>query len=174
MSDVFISYSRRDSDFVKRLTNALAKSSRDVWGIQLHTRLLVRALEWDRAGRRPSFLLAGDTIDDAERWLAEAEGKNPPADPMHRTYITASREKDTLDRQRRRRLNRARTGFAAAGLALVFSVGAALFGVNAAREGEVARNDAATSAAVAPPHLCIAHSFRGDATISDAAGDRRE
>ena len=31
MSDVFISYSRKDGDFAKRLMNALTASGRDVW-----------------------------------------------------------------------------------------------------------------------------------------------
>jgi formylglycine-generating enzyme required for sulfatase activity len=31
MADVFISYSRKDGDFVRRLTNALSRTGRDVW-----------------------------------------------------------------------------------------------------------------------------------------------
>ena len=31
MTDVFISYSRKDGDFARRLTNALTASGRDVW-----------------------------------------------------------------------------------------------------------------------------------------------
>ena len=31
MSDVFISYSRKDSDFARKLTNALAETGRDIW-----------------------------------------------------------------------------------------------------------------------------------------------
>ena len=31
MSDVFISYSRKDSDFAKKLTNTLVETGRDIW-----------------------------------------------------------------------------------------------------------------------------------------------
>jgi formylglycine-generating enzyme required for sulfatase activity len=219
MTDVFISYSRKDSDFVRRLTNALSRSGRDVWvdwqdiprgvnwlneiftGIEhadtfliivsrysltseicndeihyareknkrifplireeikdevfnevvgswygkpweqearenwteishvnwvffnddnrfdpefdalaatleidqahvhRHTRYLVRALEWERGGRKPSLLLISDEITVAEIWLKDAEGKVPLPTRLHHEYIQESRHVED-ERQR--------------------------------------------------------------------------
>jgi formylglycine-generating enzyme required for sulfatase activity len=58
-----------------------------------HTRYLLRALEWEQEDRKSSLLLFGDEIAVAELWLRQAkdEDKTPPPNPLHETYIVASR-----------------------------------------------------------------------------------
>ena len=68
--------------------------------VKAHTRLLVRAHEWDTNQRDASFLLRGSDLDDAETWLAESVGKSPERTPLHAQYIYASRQ-DATRRQRR-------------------------------------------------------------------------
>jgi len=58
-----------------------------------HTRLLVRALEWERADRNTSHLLTSSEIADAEQWVASATNKEPIITPLHSEYIVASRKR---------------------------------------------------------------------------------
>lgn len=66
-----------------------------------HTRLLLRAKEWDTSGRNPSSLLNGDEITEAEQWLAVAGDKHPHPTALHSEYIFASR---TRQRAQQRQL----------------------------------------------------------------------
>ena len=40
-----------------------------------HTRLLTRAIEWNANGKNNSFVLRGDDLRSAERWLGEANAQ---------------------------------------------------------------------------------------------------
>ena len=59
---------------------------------QQHTRLTVKALEWDASGRDGSFLLRGSDLSAAERWLAEGAGKDPGPTPLEQEYLLAARQ----------------------------------------------------------------------------------
>jgi len=85
---VFNEDTRFDSEF-----QALIKTlDEDLPHRKAHTRYLVRALDWERGARNPSFLMIGDEIATAEKWLLESGEKQPPPDPLHREYIAASRK----------------------------------------------------------------------------------
>lgn len=60
--------------------------------VDRHTRLLVRALEWDNTGRDPSLLLRGKALDQANTWLAQAQDKVPAPNQTQLDYLGASRE----------------------------------------------------------------------------------
>lgn len=57
-----------------------------------HTRLTVRALEWDASGREGSFLLRGSDLAAAERWLAAGAAKDPGATELEQQYVLAARQ----------------------------------------------------------------------------------
>jgi WD40 repeat protein len=76
-----------DSAFEK-LTNAL---DTDLSHVREHTRLLVRAIEWDQQNRNNSLLLNGTEIQKAETWLTEGIGKKPEPTDLHTQFILASR-----------------------------------------------------------------------------------
>ena len=64
----------------------------DLAWVQAHTRLLVRAIEWEGKGRDASFLLHGRDLADAEReLLAAAQDRAPKPTPLQTRYIIASR-----------------------------------------------------------------------------------
>src|SRR5438270_152202 len=78
MPDVFISYSRRDSEFAERLADALTGRGRD-----------------------GSYLLGGSDLQAAEAWLAsKGPEDNPSPTRQQREYVVASRHNQTR-RQRR-------------------------------------------------------------------------
>ncbi len=90
----------RDAEFdrgVKRLVTAIET---DLGWEHQHTRLTVKALEWEQAGRDRSFLLRGSELGAAERWLAAGVGKDPGPTALEHEYLLAARSART----RRQRL----------------------------------------------------------------------
>ena len=83
---------RESNDFniaFQRLIEAIAI---DIAHIHAHTRLLVRAIEWNDKGRKDGFLLRGEDLQDGEIWLANGAGKDPQPTELQGTYIKISRE----------------------------------------------------------------------------------
>jgi len=61
-----------------------------------HTRILVKALEWDHEGNERSFLLRGAELKAAEAWLARTgRGADQAATEVQRNYVLASRRAAT-------------------------------------------------------------------------------
>lgn len=58
---------------------------------QEHTRVTVRALEWNEHGQDRSFLLRGTELADAERWLAAGVDKHPGPTALEQEYLLAAR-----------------------------------------------------------------------------------
>ena len=118
-------------DGVQRLVDALET---DLEYTREHTRWLVKALEWKGENHDRSFMLRGAELGAAERWLADAHGRQPEPTALHREFLYRSRVSAT------RRL-RALAGAMAILLAAAVVLGVvALDQRNAARDqGEVAR-----------------------------------
>ena len=57
-----------------------------------HTRLIVKALEWDKSGRDRSFLLRGSDLQAAERWLAAGASKDHGPTELEQEYVLAARQ----------------------------------------------------------------------------------
>ncbi len=82
---------REDDDFDSTFAALLNAVDTDLDYVRQHTRLLVRAIEWDERGRNPSFALRGTDLTDAEAWLLNGSSKTPEPTDLHRQYIAASR-----------------------------------------------------------------------------------
>ncbi len=65
-----------------------------------HTRLIVRASEWERKGRNASFLLEGVEIEEAEHWLTAGMSKEPMPTELQAEYINLSRERATAQQRK--------------------------------------------------------------------------
>lgn len=76
-----------DANFA-RLLDAI---DTDLDHVHQHTRLLVRAREWDTHGRNRSYLLSGDDLHDAELWQAGSAEKDPQPTELQLAYLLASR-----------------------------------------------------------------------------------
>lgn len=159
----------RDTDNFDTAFQALINAlNTDLSYVRQHTRLLVRAREWENNRLNPSFLLRGDDLRDAEHWLAEAVGKDPQPLPVHAEYITASR---TAERRRQRAL------LAGVSVALVVSLALAviallLFGEannqraiadQAAATAISAQNEAVNQAGIAQTQAAIAATAENEA-----------
>ena len=77
----------------------------DLDWVRSHTRLLVRAREWDVKGRDSSFLLRGMDLQNAIQWLAQATIKEPKAAALQEEYVRASQEWEAGEIQRLKELN---------------------------------------------------------------------
>ncbi|MBC1280638.1 TIR domain-containing protein [Nostoc sp. UCD121] len=88
-----------------------------------HTRLLIRALEWENKGRNDSFLLRGTDLDAAEQWLVSSAAQQPQPTQQQKNYISKSREAEAANQRLMKAGQQARQmvriGFGVLGLTLV-------------------------------------------------------
>jgi hypothetical protein len=77
--------------FEVSLKQLLQAIETDIEYIHEHTRLLVRAIEWQKRGLHADFLLQGIPLIEAERWLAKGDKNQPEPSPLHIEYIRAGR-----------------------------------------------------------------------------------
>ncbi len=58
---------RESDDFDSAFQSLIKALDTDLEWVHVHTRLLVRAIEWDGNGRDDSFVLRGSDLKEAER-----------------------------------------------------------------------------------------------------------
>ena len=88
-----------DPSFGDAIERLIAAIETDLDWERQHSRLTVKALEWQQAGRDRSFLLRGSELASAEAWLARASEREAGANPIEQEYLLAAR----LARSRRLR-----------------------------------------------------------------------
>jgi hypothetical protein len=88
-------FSRHTDDFTTVVQKLVTALDTDLDWVKMHTRLLIRAREWDKKNRNRSFLLRGADLEEAEQWLATGADKNPSPTALHNAYIAASRKAAT-------------------------------------------------------------------------------
>ena len=103
--------------------------------VKYHTKLQVRALEWERNNLERSLLYRGKELEDAEVQLATNASKDPIPTVLQHSFVLKSRQ--ATDRQRR-----ITTGIAIAGV--ITLAGLAVFGL---LQAGLARNAEATAVA---------------------------
>jgi len=88
-----------EDDFDKAFQMLCDAMDTDLEWIKTHSRIQVRALEWDKKNRSTSFALRGEDLTEGERFLANGATKNPVPTLLQSEYVIASR-KDATRRQR--------------------------------------------------------------------------
>ena len=117
----------RAGDDVETICDALIRAiDIDLDWVRAHTRLLVRAREWERRGREASLLLRGRDLTAMERWLA-GKHVDPSTTPEQIQYIVHSRNSAT---------RRQRTLAGAITLALVITAALAVLAEIMRREAD--------------------------------------
>jgi WD40 repeat protein len=100
-----------DAEFEAAVKTLLTALDTDLEWVRAHTRLLTRAVEWERHRRDASFALRGSDLERAEHWLAQAaQAREPRPTELQTEYILSSR-RDASRRQQR--------GMAAAAIGLI-------------------------------------------------------
>lgn len=93
-------FCREADDFAATVESLIDALDTDLDWVRAHTRLLTRAIEWESKGKNTSFVLRGDDLRAAEKWLTEAGAdKERQPTPLQTDYIIASR-KSAARRQR--------------------------------------------------------------------------
>jgi tetratricopeptide (TPR) repeat protein len=99
-----------EDDFNDKFQKLLEIIQTDFDHKESHTRLGLRAEQWANRNHDVSFLLDGEELKGAERWMDEAlkQGKMPPPTTLQTEYIRASRADEDSQIQRMNRIRRAR------------------------------------------------------------------
>jgi hypothetical protein len=88
----WIFFSRPQDEFERSFGNVLAAIRTDYDWVQVHRRLQVKALEWQRNHSEESFLLRGKDLQDAEAQLLVNGEKDPCPTELQSTFVLKSRE----------------------------------------------------------------------------------
>ena len=166
-------YMRKDDNFEATLPKLIESIQTDLEWVGKHTQLLNQAVEWESKNRNNSLLLQGTVLEDAEKWMADASGKeNRNVLPLQAGFIQASRK--GAERRQRALL-------AGVSLALVVSIVlsiVAVFSRNAAKaaqgEAEVAQSAAVTAQAVAEDNQRKAEESREQAEASQRLAEEEQ
>ena len=91
----------RDSDdFDKSVQTLISAIDTDLDWVHAHSRLLVRAREWDSKRRENSLALRGEDLKAAEQWLTLGPTRQPAPTELQTIYILESRKMATKRRYR--------------------------------------------------------------------------
>ncbi|MEO0458380.1 MAG: TIR domain-containing protein, partial [Cyanobacteria bacterium P01_A01_bin.114] len=83
-------FRHHDGDFFVNFGELFRTLDSDPEHVRSHTRLLVKATEWDAANRDDSFLLRGKDLAASVAWLNQSARKIPQPADLQRAYIQAS------------------------------------------------------------------------------------
>jgi WD40 repeat protein len=87
---------RDEDDYGASFETLVSALDTDLEWVSAHTRLLERALEWEREGRDGSYLLRGRDLADAERWVAsQTAERDPQPTPLQLEYTLEGRRAAT-------------------------------------------------------------------------------
>jgi len=86
---------RPSDDFNAAYAQLIQTIETDLELVRYHSRLLVRAREWEANEKDRSYLLAGTDLEESERWLSEAFQKEPKPIELQQGYVAASRVEET-------------------------------------------------------------------------------
>lgn len=90
---------RESAEFDQQLQKLLTALETDYDWLQVHRRLQVKSLEWERGNKDNGFLLRGRDLEAAEQQISINATKNPNPTDLQREYVLKSRQ--ATDRQRR-------------------------------------------------------------------------
>lgn len=134
---------REEDDWDTAFQAFLGAVDLDLEHTRAHTRLLVRAKDWENKQKDSSLLLRGVDLHEAEMWLAQsASGKKPSPIQLHQDYIYASR----LVANRRQRIM---FGVVSVGFVVAMLLALLAFGQYTVAQAEAYSRATAESVAVA-------------------------
>jgi hypothetical protein len=87
---------RETDSFDHALQELIQAMDTDLEHLRFHTRLLMRAAEWQNKARNGSYLLRGQDLYEAEQWLMQGMNKDPRPTELQTRYINSSHEAEVL------------------------------------------------------------------------------
>lgn len=140
-------YFRAEDEFQTAFAALVNALDLDLDHVREHTRLLVKAVEWDKKDRHGDLLLRGRELEAVFQWLANNAEKEPRSTQLQRDYINASRvaeatqQKVALEHQTKVRRQITAALVAALGV-LVVAAGLGLTAWQQYRRAETQRQEA--------------------------------
>lgn len=87
------------------IVNLIAAADTDFAWLRAHTRLQVRAREWEDAGRDESLLARGRDLEAAAHWLAQSTQRSErEVSPLQVAFLEAARLRESAEAERTREL----------------------------------------------------------------------
>jgi WD40 repeat protein len=144
----WVQFADRDFEVVTR--QLLQVLETDYEHTKTHTRLLQRALEWERGGKPNAVLLRGEALAEAEAWVRYNADKPPRPTDIHRSYVSAS------IRLRQRDNGRLRLTVGVLAVLLVLAVGAGALAINRSQAAQTESRARATQQSIAEANAAVA------------------
>ncbi|NEQ32008.1 MAG: TIR domain-containing protein [Leptolyngbya sp. SIO4C5] len=139
----WIDFRDHDGDFQVNFQNLLRTLDTNREHLETHTRLLLRAGEWDRRGRDESLLLRGQDLEVAENWLETYAEIDPRPTGLQQEYIRAGRARQTAQEAAEKKLRRgAFIGAVAAAAGVLVAVGSGWFAWTQQQQARASIQDA--------------------------------
>ena len=96
-------FMRDEQELEKNVPPLVEALNTDLDWLAQHTRLLNRALEWERKGHNDSYLVRGTDLQEAQTFIEQgAAGKEPTPTTLHVEYVQAARKHAAVIRRRNR------------------------------------------------------------------------
>ena len=90
----------KNYDFVNLTKELIKVIEADLDYVRSHTRLLVRAKEWETRQYNQGYLLRDNDLENAESWLKTTLDKQPQPTELHYQYINASKKRQLEENNR--------------------------------------------------------------------------
>jgi WD40 repeat protein len=147
-------YMREQDDFDATLPALIDTIQTDLGWVRQHTRILQRAKEWEGKEKDNSLLLQGTELSGAETWMVEASAQDGrEVVPLQGEYIQSSRLAAT---------KRQRNLLIGVSLALVVSIGMAIFAL-------ISRSEAVSNEHARATQQVIAEQNEAEAVANEQA-----
>lgn len=88
-------YFRAADDSAASFDALLKAVDTDLAWVKSHSRLLVRAREWETKAKDVSYLLVGTDLEEAEKQLSDTRPREPAISQLQVAYVSASRQRAT-------------------------------------------------------------------------------
>jgi WD40 repeat protein len=159
-------YMRKDDKFKDAIPGLVQAIQTDLEWVSLHTQLLNQAVEWESKNKNNSFLLQGTKLADAEKWLADASGKeNRHVLPSQAEFIHASRSAS---------VRRQRMVLVGISLALIVSIVLSILALIARNDAKEAQIVAVTNEAIAIENQHAAATAQADAETNQKIAEEKK
>lgn len=133
-------FCRETDNFDTAFQLLLKAITTDLDYVRTHTRLQMRALEWEKKDRNDSFLLRGTDLADAEQWLHQSTSQEPEPTSLQSEYISAGRVAETT--RQRAEIKRQRIALMVVSLGLLAAIASAIIAWQERQESERQRMNA--------------------------------
>jgi WD40 repeat protein len=90
---------KKPERFEESIESLIQAINQDPDWVHAHTRLLVRAKEWESRNRSPSLGLRGEELEEAIAWLTKAIDKEPAPHDLQLEFIQASQREERRRRE---------------------------------------------------------------------------